>query len=439
MRRNHDRTDARVGEVRRHAPCRRHHRDDRSGDDAGADWRRAQGDGAASVRAPDRSEQLTRRHRRSAGADLRLAAPGQRRRLPSLQAADDPAPAVAAHGAASHQRRQPVPEAAARRSGGAARSVPGPADSRDTFLPRARVVRGAERAGVPQADREARAGASDPRVGVRLRDRRGSLLARHRADRFSAAPAFGGPRADLRHRRQRDGDRARPRGRLPGEHRRRHRSRLPAALLQPHRRPLPRQQTDPRHGGVRAPGSHQGSAVFAARPGDVPQRVDLHGHGAAAEADRDVPLRADPERVPGAWPGGVGRRAGQPVRVDGQEAPDSPQEDAAGCTEPDAALDRRLPGIALAAPASFRARAGHRHGLARRGEPPDPGSLRAARRGGRRRFAHRPVPWPDRPVPRARGRRRQPQPDEDAARRPALRGAQRDRCGAQVAAKRATR
>ena len=57
---------------------------------------------------------------------------------------------------------------------------------------------------------------------------------------------------------------------------------------------------------------------------------------------------------------------------------------------------------------------------AERGQPPHPRPLRPARRDRRRRPADRPVPRPDRAVPRAGARRREPQPAEDGARRPAL-------------------
>ena len=63
------------------------------------------------------------------------------------------------------------------------------------------------------------AGSADPRLGVGLRHRRGSLFGGDRADRVPAEGSSRHAGPDLRHRRQRERHRVRARRRLPGEHR----------------------------------------------------------------------------------------------------------------------------------------------------------------------------------------------------------------------------
>ena len=103
-----------------------------------------------------------------------------------------------------------------------------------------------------------------------------------------------------------------------------------------------------------------------------------------------------------------------------QEAAHPPQEGRPDCADDDVPGRSRVRRPA-ARPGARRRRIADREGAPGRGEPRHPRSVCAAGRGGRRRPADRPVPRPDRGVPRAGAGRGQPQPAEDGARGAALR------------------
>ena len=142
----------------------------------------------------------------------------------------------------------------ARTPGGRA-AVQGAPHRGDELLPRSgRVGAARERSAARSSWRRAPKDAVAARLGTRLLDRRGGLLARHRLQGGARAlqARQEGPASDLRHgprpRRHREG----AAGALPRQH---HRGRLAgaaAAFLRPRRTRLPRNQGDPRPGGLRA-------------------------------------------------------------------------------------------------------------------------------------------------------------------------------------------
>ena len=199
-RRHHLRAVAGLGEVRRHAARRHRHRDGRPGAAAGGrsapSWRelgariRTCGDRRPPTMHDVGDDQLQRIF------DVLQA--GQRRRLQALQAADHQAAAVPAHGAAPDRPTSATTsQLLAEQTQRSAQPLPGSADPRHPVLPRAGVVRGLAAQVFPRAARGPPAGAADPRLGVAVRHRRGSLLARDRAARVPAERASADTRVQI--------------------------------------------------------------------------------------------------------------------------------------------------------------------------------------------------------------------------------------------------
>ena len=124
--------------------------------------------------------------------------------------------------------------------------------------------------------------------------------------------------------------------------------------------------------------------------------------GAAAQADADLPLRAEARRLPDARPRGDDRRATRTcsrswTRSTGSTASGRGRRRSRRC--PRYELPRRP-----ALPAGRERAARRRAARAERGEPRAARALRPAGRGRQRGPRDRPVPRPDGPVPRARAR-----------------------------------
>ena len=212
-----------VGEVRRHAARGHRHGHGRRGDDAGArsapSCRRSRTIRTRGRPAARRSttgvedEQLQRVFdllRPASGVDFRhYKLPTIRRRLLRRMALHRISRRRSATSSCSSQIRR------------SARAVPGSADSRHaaSFASPSRSTALAGEVFPKLLEQR------DPDRPIRAwvcgcATRRGSLLARDGVAGIPAGATVPGAHPDFRHRRQRDGDRARPRRRLSGEHRR---------------------------------------------------------------------------------------------------------------------------------------------------------------------------------------------------------------------------
>ena len=287
-RRHHVRAGPETAQVRRHAARRdrdrhgrpRARRPPRSRPSSRSSRAHPFAPRAATTR---RDEPSSSRARRQLRADLRAAA---RRRAASTSGTTSCRRSSAGCSAAwrcTSSRDVDELRAAARGDAGrGAAPLPGPADPRHALLPRARVVRGARRAGLPQLiDRPARQTA-DPHLGARAAPparrptRSRSRCSSSCGDQAGRVPVqiFATDVSETR-------DRACAQRRLPGEHRRRRVARAPAALLHKSTAATasPRRARPLR---LRAAGPDARPAVLAARPDPLPQRADLPGRAAAA-------------------------------------------------------------------------------------------------------------------------------------------------------------
>ena len=389
--------------VREHAAERRQHRLRRLHPHAGGDRPRApphrpEPAGLAAEREP-------RRRRARLPAHPHARAKGERRRLRQLQALDPPPSGAAPRLPPAPRRSRRVPRGPEARPRGGHGALRGDAHPRDRVLPRARVVRGAEAHGLPEAARGPPRRRSTAHLGARLLDGRGGLLDRDEPPRVPRGHAPRGHAGeDLRHRPQPRHRREGARGHVRREHRARCLGGAAATLLHEGVRRLPDPPRRTGHVRLREARRHARPAVLRHGSRQLPEPDDLPRSRAAGPRRR--PSSTSPSRSPASSCSAARRRC---VRSPGSRRSTARTRS----TQRTSAAPRLLFDFA---DATHRLRDGdgnagqpehggrprlERDGHPARGRSPRARRVRASRGRRDRRPRHPAVPRPDGHVPRA--------------------------------------
>ena len=306
-----------------------------------------------------------------------------------------------------------------RRGAGALAGHP---DPRDALLPRARGVRGCSRSA--SSPRSLQASATSRRSGSGCRAAR---PARRRTPRDRPARVLGDAPSDPPSRSSPPTSARRPSStRGPGSTRRHRRRRLAGAaapLLHQGRRRLPDQASCARPLRLRPAGPHARPAVLAARPDRLPQRADLPRAALQKKLMHVFHYALQAGRLPD---------AGSAETVGHRRSTCSPSPTRSTASTQEERRDAAMPSTSHRSSTPQRGRTPRRAAERRRaGERParageaDRLILDATRRRAwsSTTTSDRPVPRPDRPVPRAGPGRGEPEPAQDGARGAAARAA----------------